>query len=142
MKKTKLIIDYDYNFELLGLISAAKEYKVAWGLNRKLKISLGKEPDLELAFSDQKKILISNYLYMAPHGEIRLFKNRAVEVINSDNYYLAPELAHYDFIFMVNDPVGSYDKTILKEQIRQIANIEYVAEIDVQQLKSKDNFLF
>ena len=142
MKKTRLVIDYDYNFELLGLISATKEYKVAWGLNQQLKINLGKEPDLELAFSGEKRILISNYLHLTPHGEIRLFKNRAVEVINSDNYYLAPELAHYDFIFMLNDPVGSYDTAHLKEQIRQIANIEYVAEIDVQQLKSKDNFLF
>ena len=142
MKKTKLLIDYTYDFELIGLISSMREYKVAWGINKNLNINLTKERDLELLYAGNRKLLISNYSYALPHGEIRLFKNRAVEVINSDNYYLAPELPHFDFIFMVDDPTKNIEFAQLKKRLQEVENIEYVAEIDIQQLKSKDNFLF
>jgi hypothetical protein len=42
MKKSKLLIDYEFDFELLGLSASAKGYKLAWELNQVLGIQLVK----------------------------------------------------------------------------------------------------
>ena len=43
MRKSKLIIEYEYDFNLIGLISTAKGYKLAWELNQALGIHLVKQ---------------------------------------------------------------------------------------------------
>ena len=49
MKRTKLVIDYEYDFNLIGIISTAKGYKLAWELNQALGIHLVKQSEKEQA---------------------------------------------------------------------------------------------
>ncbi|WP_370539754.1 IPExxxVDY family protein [Algoriphagus sp. Y33] len=50
MKKAKLLIEHTYDFELLGLVSPVKDYKMAWLINRELDLNLIKYDDLLLEF--------------------------------------------------------------------------------------------
>ena len=48
MKKRKLEADFTYDFSLLGIITAVKEYKLAWELNRFLEVDFVKSDDIQL----------------------------------------------------------------------------------------------
>ena len=50
MKKSRLDIEYDFDFELLGIHSSARGYKLAWEINQALGIQLVKQPDLVVGF--------------------------------------------------------------------------------------------
>jgi hypothetical protein len=63
MKKSKLIIDYEFNFELVGLTSTAKGYKLAWEINQALGIHLIKQPDLIVGFKNNEEKSFSFYAY-------------------------------------------------------------------------------
>ena len=52
MKKSKLIIDYQFDFELFGVIATVKGYKLAWEINQELGIQLIKQPDLVVGFKN------------------------------------------------------------------------------------------
>ena len=51
MKKKKLVVDYEIDFDLFGLISTVKDYKLAWLLNKHLSIHLTREEDLSITFA-------------------------------------------------------------------------------------------
>jgi hypothetical protein len=46
MKTSKLIVDYDYDFEVLAFISPVKGHKMAWAINKVLNLRLCKAEDL------------------------------------------------------------------------------------------------
>ena len=52
MKKSKLVIEYEYDFDLLGLTSTARGYKLAWEINQALHVQLVKQPDLAVGFKN------------------------------------------------------------------------------------------
>ena len=68
MKKKRLEIDYYYDFELLGVISAAKGYKLAWEINRILSIRLVKQPDLILTSKNQMAVSYSYFSHETNAG--------------------------------------------------------------------------
>ena len=50
----KLVLDYDYDFLLIGILSSVPDYKLCWGINKVLNIVLKKEQDLELQLHDKE----------------------------------------------------------------------------------------
>ena len=140
MKKTKLIIDYDYDFKLLGLIGVVKGYKLAWEINQILHINLVKQPDLVVGFRNNEEKTFSFYAYESLHNRLKLFKNKPVDA-DTGKYFLIPEFHHFDFIFLIQ-----MDDTTLREttisQLRQIDSIELVSSIPLEGLKSRSNFIF
>ena len=99
MKKTKLIIEYDYDFKLLGLTGAVKGYKLAWEINQVLHINLVKQPDLVVGFRNNEEKSFSFYAYDSLHNRLKLFKNRPFENEHG-TYFLKPEFPHFDFIIL------------------------------------------
>jgi len=140
MKKNRLDIEYTYDFELLGLISSAKGYRLAWELNKLLDVRLVKQPDLVLP---QKKKTDLSYSYFASGtgaNRLKLFRNKPNE-IDSIKSLLVPEFPHLDFILMAE---GDEHMEInrLQELLHNIPSIELVAFLPLAALKSKDNFIF
>ena len=50
MKPIKLVVEYDFDFEIIGLITSLKGHKLAWMINNALKIELRKEEDINIDF--------------------------------------------------------------------------------------------
>jgi hypothetical protein len=140
MKKTKLIIDYEFDFELLGLISSAKGYKLAWEINQVLNIQLVKQPDLVVGFKNNEEKSFSFYSYQTQLNRLKMFKNKPSD-LDGGKYFLIPEFPHYDFIILA-DMKEHYTHKQLIHSIKSIASIQLAAIIPLDGLKSKSNFIF
>jgi len=138
MKKTRLIVDYDYEFELAGLISSVKFYKLAWAINQKLDARLVKEDDYELVGKNNKTINFINYIHASDSCTLQLLKNRSN---NIEKFHLIPEMSHLDYILKIESTTQSFASEEVVKALRDVKWIEYIAPIDVNNLKSKDNFL-
>jgi hypothetical protein len=138
MKKKKLEMDYSYDFELLGITTVDKGYRVAWEINKYLNLHLKKESDLvvkegELANS------YSYFVHQAVFNVLRVFKNRSNES-DQTKHFLAPEHNHFDYIIMIQGQ--ELNSKRLQKELKAIPSIELVAFIPLDSLKSKDHFIF
>lgn len=139
MKKSKLVIDYEFDFGLWGITTAARGYKLAWEINQLLGIRLVKQPDLVVGFRNKEEKCFSFYAYQTPLNRLKLFKNRPTDQ-DSGKYLLIPEFPHYDFIILA--AMEEHHSTELVQLIRSIPSVELVASIPLNGLKSKSNFIF
>lgn len=140
MKRTKLIIEYDYDFNLVGLSTILKGYKLAWEINQALHINLAKQPDLAVGFKNNEEKLFPFYAYTALHNRLKLFKNRPSEN-EPGKYFLIPEFPHFDFIILAAME-EQYSHQELVDRIKMIQDVQLVAAIPLEGLKSKSNFIF
>ena len=151
MKKTRLLIDYEFDFELLGITSAARGYRLAWELNQRLGIRLVKQPDLMVGFKNNEEKSFSFYAFETNINRLKLFKNKptfaetasAIESTDKEKgkYYLIPEFPHFDFIILAAME-EQYAHPPLIDLVRSIPAVELVAPISLEGLKSKSNFIF
>lgn len=143
MKTTKLVIDYDYNFLVFGIITCIKEYKLAWSLNHLLNFELCKNIDLEYIFMKNASMKISNFVFETEYDCIRLLKNRVIESENIKKPFLLPECKEYDYFLHIEGDSDIEDEYLnIQEIIKSIEGIIYVSQIEVENLKSKDNLIF
>jgi hypothetical protein len=139
MKKSKLVIDYEYNFELIGITTAAKGYKLAWDLNKRLGIGLVKQADLMVGFKKNEEKPFSFYAYETPLNRLKLFKNKPSEG-EAGKYYLIPEFPHFDFIILAAMEEHTHQQLI--DLVKSIPTIQLATSISLEGLKSKSNFIF
>lgn len=142
MPKNKLNIELSYDFLLIGLISAVKEYKLAWQLNNVLDIQLIKEEDILIEFFKGNDMYVSNYLFATENSLLRLMKNKTITNGQSQNTYLLPELNQFDYFIIVEGFEDSLTDTVLKESLRTVGDIQYSQFFDPNKLKSKENLIF
>jgi hypothetical protein len=140
MKKSKLIIDYDFDFELIGVISSAKGYKLAWELNQVLRIHLVKQPDLIVGFKNNEEKSFTHYAHQTQLNRLKVFKNKTSEQ-EAGKYFLIPEFPHFDFIILADMEEQNNDHQLIN-LIKSIATVQLVADIPLNGLKSKSNFIF
>ena len=140
MKKNKLIVDYDYDFSLIGMISPVREFKIAWLLNQVLKIHLVKNEDIELEFIDNN-IFISNFSHTTGSSILRLIKNKTL-IGENQMIYLLPEMKEFDYLIMISGEGDSFDPDKLVETVKDIKGVQYATLVDITKLKSKENLIF
>jgi hypothetical protein len=140
MKKSRLVIEYTYDFELLGLISSAKGYRLAWEINRVLGLKLIKQPDLILQKKNKPEMAYSYFASGSSVNMVKLFRNKPNESDTAKNL-LVPEFPHLDFILLTEGDEHT-EINRLQELLNNIPSIELVAFIPLASLKSKDNFIF
>ncbi len=115
MKKRKLEAEFDYDFSLVGIISAQKEYKLAWLFNRQLDLQLSKAKDIEIEFLKRPKLIISNYLFETEHCSFRLMKNKSMDEFSDNSAYLLPELKRFDYFVIFQGFEDTISNRDLKE---------------------------
>lgn len=140
MKKAKLLIEHTYDFELLGLVSPVRDYKMAWLINRELDLDLIKSEDLLLEFLTLPSLKISQYFLSLPHGFVQLLRNKALNSTNQVSY-LIPELKSMDYFLLVQDETFQISINTFANQLAKNSQIQNVMKLDVSKLKSKENLL-
>jgi hypothetical protein len=140
MRKSTLRINYEYDFDLVGLSSAAKSYKLAWELNQHLQIRLARHADLVLDFRKGISHSYHQYSFKTDHALVRLLRNRPNES-EDIRYFLVPEHPHFDYLLWLRgeQAVGGTD---LAETLRNMPSLSMAAGIPLRDLKSKENLLF
>jgi hypothetical protein len=140
MKKSKLIIDYDYDFQLAGIVSASKSYKLAWDINHKLGVHLVRQPDLSVGFKNQEERQFVYYAFETRSNRLKLFKNKPVDY-EQGKYFLVPEFPRYDFIFLTASELPDYQQSAI-QALKEIPAIELITPVSLENLRSKENFIF
>ncbi|MBL3657966.1 IPExxxVDY family protein [Fulvivirga sediminis] len=138
MKKTKLFIEHVYDFDLLGVISSVRFYKMAWCINKTLSVRLKKEEDISLEVKNERTSLFGNYIFENESCYLQLYKNKSLD---GENAYLIPEMQHYDYLIKSSLEYQSFAAEEIIKALKEVTWIEYIAAIEVNNLKSKDNFL-
>lgn len=139
MKKTKLQVDFDYDFELFGITSSSKFHKLCWAINNQLSIRLIKTDDFEIMSKDHASVFFMHSQYADDSCEISLFKNKSPD---NESQLILPEFVHFDFILKINGVFQTFATEELLKQLREVKYIEYIAKLSLEKLKSKDNFLY
>jgi hypothetical protein len=140
MKKNKLLIDYEFDFHLMGVSSAAKGYKLAYDINHRLGINLTKQPDLVVGFKNNEEKSFSFYAFETPLNRLKLFKNKPLEQ-ETGKYFLIPEFPHFDFIILAAMEERQTPQQLI-ELIKSVSSVQLVSHIPLEGLKSKSNFIF
>lgn len=141
MKKNKLIVEYEYEFMLFGIVSLMSEHKLAWEINNVLKISLIKSEDIKLDFVNNKNLIISNYIYEKEDSNLRLLKNKSYK-LGQAQLYMLPEIKQFDYLLVMNGFEQTFSKEKIIAMLNRITDIQYIANIEVEKLKSKENLVF
>lgn len=140
MKKTKLFIEPTFDFELLGLVSPVKDYKMAWLINRDLDLELVRSEDIQIEFLSSLRLEISQFFLPLPHGYIQLLKNKALNT-SQQLAYLIPELRNLDYFLLVQDQTQQLSIATFVDHLSKNPFIQSVVRLDVSKIKSKENLL-
>lgn len=142
MIKNKLKVEFSFDFILIGIISIAKEYKLAWKINKVLDVHLVKEPDLRIEFYNKSDIIVSNYLFETENSSLRLMKNKSQDLVAGSTQHLIPELNSFDYLMIISGFEDTFSIDELKSKLQNISEIQYQKEFDPNELKSKENLIF
>ncbi|MBC5993286.1 IPExxxVDY family protein [Pontibacter cellulosilyticus] len=142
MKTLRLDIDYEYDFDLYGVVSPVKDYKLAWALNNIFDLRLSRQNDLCYDLFGKDRLIISNYQYITDHSMVRLFRNRALVATTLKKPFLLPDIKEYDYVIQISGAMQQlypqeFINSILKTQL-----VQYVKKFDPLTLKFKENLLF
>lgn len=141
LKAHKFVIEYTFDFVLLGLVTGLREYSLAWHINSVFQIELKKMPELEYDFIKNCKMYVSNFIFETENSSVRLLKNRAVEFYHVQKPYLLPELNKFDYFIMLDGEFVKYESVYLRK-LKNLPWVELAQRMQVESLPSKDNLLF
>ena len=140
MKKNKLVVHQDYSFILLGIVSSIKEYSLAWHLNQSGVFHFVKAADLHVDFNNDSEMIISNYICKSEHHAYTLLRNRLI-ISSFESHLLLPELSQFDYFLKLESKIDHFDLEMLVNNLRVIDKIDYLARLDINKVKSKENVL-
>lgn len=137
-RKKLLDVAFDYDFELFGITSVAKPFKLAWAINQALEIRLVKQEDLTVQL--EQHLAFSHHVYQTHATTLRLIRNKPQDAAQGP-ILLVPELPHIDYFFY-RQGFEDYDNKRLQEVLRHIPSVELVSFLPLATLKNKDLFIF
>lgn len=132
MTKTKLQIDYDFDFCLLGIVSSEKDYRLCWMLNTLLNIKLAKGEEHNTEHSKH-----SMYSYV----QEELFREYYLLANKGDNHVLIDEHKHIDYFLIIKGAMEEDEKKNIVDLIKKSDMVSGAYLIDVHSLKSKHNLV-
>ena len=133
---------YDINYDLFGIVSNIKEYKLAWILNKIFSIDLIKFDDLIINKYNQKTFQVSNYFYETDEFIIRVLKNRLLNRENDNNEkFLINKLSKFDYLFQVYNSSNEFNKRDIINKLNTESSIQFANFVDINLIKEKDLLL-
>ena len=133
---------YDINYDLFGIVSNIKEYKLAWILNKIFFIDLIKIDDLIIKKHNRKVFQISNYFYQSDEFTIRLLKNKLIYKIDLNNEkFLIQKLSKFDYLFQIYNSSTSFNRKEIINKLNSESSIQFANFVNINLIKEKDLLL-
>lgn len=138
-KKQTFTLDFtpDFDFVVIAIYCAYRDYKLCADLNKAINYSLEKKTDLELKMG--KKGSSSYFPYFSclteDAEEIYLLSNKSI------NNLFIPELKQVDYFLVIKNKNKYTDVDQIIKNIIDIKIISSVQELDPTEIKSADHFL-
>jgi hypothetical protein len=131
---------FERDFDLFGLNTVVKEYKLAWCLNQHLCLNLAKSEDLAINFVDDRTIIISNFTFTTTHCTFKLLKNHAIST--DEEVYLLPELKNVDYFLMIVNESDTFDIEYYRKKLPEVKILQSFRQISIDKLQNKENLIF
>ena len=133
---------YDINYDLFGIVSNIKEYKLAWILNKIFFIDLVKIDDLIIKKHNRTVFQISNYFYQSDEFTIRLLKNKLIYKIDLNNEkFLIQKLSKFDYLFQIYNSSTSFNRKEIINKLNSESSIQFANFVNINLIKEKDLLL-
>jgi hypothetical protein len=130
-----LDIEDNFDFELIGISSHEKDYRLAWALNKRMGWRMIRKTDIELI---GKKLMTvhAQFSYVHPQDQtvITLIDNKTPEGL------FLPEVTQFDYVLKIESPREDCDDAFFRK-IRSTPFVLTAYPIEIQKLKSKHNLL-
>lgn len=138
MKKNFLQLQHNFDFKLLAITTALKDYKACFVINKYTKFDFRKDEDLVIFFKNTPKRVFSRYTYYPQNIECEF-----VFLANKGNEsFLIPEMKEVDYFILIKEFIDDEDFDLFFSQLRQIPNIQAVVELNPDKMKSRENLIF
>ncbi|MUP45033.1 IPExxxVDY family protein [Gramella sp. BOM4] len=160
MQSHKVLLDVeDEHFQLIAIYSSMEEYKMAFFLNKYLKLKLTRDrKDIDFMHRDFHAVY-PLYSFKNPANYLNFelvankFKGKPVMVLSSGSLfqeeevspqevYLVPEYSKVDYFLKLSEEVPPREFTRMITKIGQLPGVQAAHAIDVDNLKSKQNLIF
>lgn len=145
------------SFTLIGIHTSIEDYRLSYLINSKLNINL-KRRRINLDFNNKSNYSIFDWEDNKQLATWNLVSNICkIETVNNnidnslftnnskltETFYLLPEHKRVNFLLKINDEQLSKKKSNrIISNIQDIAHIVTAYQIDIEELKSKNNLIF
>lgn len=134
MSKTRLKVEYDFDFCLLGIVCSEKDFRLCWMLNNQLGLKLVKVEDHTSGAGKHSLFSSNDEALMREHY---LVVNKA-----DTGKLLLEEHQHTDYFIIIKGEITDEEKKYFAEQIKKLNSVSAAYIIDAEMLKSKQNLIF
>src|SRR6478736_519390 len=125
---------------LLGIVAPIKDYQFSWQLNQILGFNFRVNNDFEIQLKKKdRRYFFAIYEYAVPSTCLvhYLYNNQF------DGEYLLPEFKHLDFLWLIKgETVPDEECRKLIQSIKNVNDVQLVAELTNEQIKNKGNLIF
>jgi hypothetical protein len=138
-KKQTFILEYqeDYDFLLVGIFCAYRDYRICFELNKVLELAFERIADLEIKMEKKG----STSLFPVFTGSNQDDEYYFVVGNKGTNGHFIPELKQIDFFLKIRNYSRYTEMNDLIRKIKSISIVSSVIEIEPEELKSAENFL-
>ncbi|WP_016991367.1 IPExxxVDY family protein [Flavobacterium sp. ACAM 123] len=150
----------EIDYHLIAIHTSLEDYRLAYFINQKLSINLGKSKDeVQINIKEGETAFSRFYYYDLEHAvswnliqnknEVaqqkidpvqNLFSNTKLEI--STRVYLLPEFKKADYFLKIENTEDTMNATKIRTILNTIDNISAVYIVDTSKIKSKNNLIF
>ncbi len=131
--------DYDYDFELISIVSPVRDYRLCWHINKVLNVDFERQEEIPLHYPRKHKYGYYNLFYYEDALnwlQYYFINNRSL------GEHLIPELKQVDYFLLIKGGNAAVEKGTIVEALRKLEHIQAVLQIDPLTLKSRQNLIF
>lgn len=150
----------EIDYYLIAIHTALEDYRLAYFINQKLPINLGKSKDeVHIQIKDGETQFSRFYYYDAENtvswnliqnkNEVFQQKRETTQDLFSDTQlematkvYLLPEFKKADYFLKIEKAEDTIDVSEIKQILNTIEDITTAYTVDTNQIKSKNNLIF
>tara|TARA_Y100001980_G_C14395406_1_gene193238 strand:+ start:217 stop:642 length:426 start_codon:yes stop_codon:yes gene_type:complete len=132
INKNKSFSENPVNYELIGVVSTSKEYKIAWHLNKLLNIKLIKMKDEVINLINGSKVKISYLEFKLGKKHIKLITNK---LRNSNRSYLVSALSNFDFFILFSKNFFEFEDYDIINLLKSNNTFQFANFVDITKIK-------
>jgi len=133
-----LTIEPDLKFKLIALVTVMRGYRLCWSINQVFHFDFVKQADLVIENPRKKQRSSHDHFLHKDNLNLCTF---SVVANGSQSYWILPEIKQVSYLIKIS---GEWHPTTIGdmiEKLNKIPNIQTAFELDIDNLKSKDNLL-
>lgn len=138
-RKHILTLEYEYDYEMIGICSHHGDYRLVWGINDKLSLRLEKADEDFVTVNKKGQHLSRHSLYEFKDQEnlieYYLIKNK------SEGKFLIPEKQEVDYFLFLRE--NNLDDTAeLIQKLKAVSSVLAVFTFNPEEILSTENLVF